>query len=60
MLGLSLLDYRLTETRSTEYVAAVGYKLAKFKLPFKIKGKRITLTMMSIYVQTFLTAMIKQ
>ncbi len=44
MLGLSLLDYRLTETRSTEYVAAVGYKLAKFKLPFKIKGKRITLT----------------
>ncbi|MDB5226157.1 MAG: hypothetical protein JWN78_350 [Bacteroidota bacterium] len=43
MLGLSLLDYRLTETRSTEYVAAVGYKLAKFKFPFKIKGKRITL-----------------
>jgi cell surface protein SprA len=42
-LGLSLLDYRLTETRSTEYVAAVGYKLAKFKLPFKIRGKRITL-----------------
>ncbi|MFN8237182.1 MAG: cell surface protein SprA [Chitinophagales bacterium] len=42
-LGLSLLDYRLTETRSTEYVAALGYKLAKFKLPFKIKGKRITL-----------------
>ncbi len=42
-LGLSLLDYRLTETRSTEYVAALGYKLAKFKIPFKIKGKRITL-----------------
>lgn len=42
-LGLSLLDYRLTETRSTEYVGALGYKLAKFKLPFKIRGKRITL-----------------
>ena len=42
-LGLSLLDYRLTETRSTEYVGALGYKLAKFKIPFKIKGKRITL-----------------
>ena len=42
-LGLSLLDYRLVETRSTEYVAALGYKLAKFKIPFKIKGKRITL-----------------
>jgi cell surface protein SprA len=42
-LGLSLLDYRLTETRTSEYVAAVGYKLAKFKIPFKIKGKRITL-----------------
>lgn len=42
-LGLSLLDYRLTETRTTEYVAALGYKLAKFKIPFKIKGKRITL-----------------
>jgi cell surface protein SprA len=42
-LGLSLLDYRLTETRSTEYVAALGYKIAKFKLPFKIRGKRITL-----------------
>jgi cell surface protein SprA len=42
-LGLSLLDYRLTETRTTEYVAAIGYKLAKFKIPFKIKGKRITL-----------------
>ncbi len=42
-LGLSMLDYRLTETRTTEYVAAIGYKLAKFKIPFKIKGKRITL-----------------
>ncbi|HQV77890.1 MAG TPA: cell surface protein SprA [Chitinophagales bacterium] len=42
-LGMSLLDYRLTETRTTEYVAAIGYKLAKFKLPFKIKGKKITL-----------------
>lgn len=42
-LGLSLLDYRLVETRSTEYVAALGYKLAKFKIPFKIRGKRITL-----------------
>lgn len=42
-LGLSMLDYRLTETRTTEYVAALGYKLAKFKIPFKIRGKRITL-----------------
>ena len=42
-LGLSMLDYRLTETRSTEYSFALGYKLAKFKIPFKIKGKRITL-----------------
>jgi len=42
-LGLSMLDYRLVETRTTEYVAALGYKLAKFKLPFKVKGKKITL-----------------
>jgi cell surface protein SprA len=42
-LSLSMLDYRLSETRTTEISAALGYKLAKFKIPFKIKGKKITL-----------------
>jgi cell surface protein SprA len=42
-VGLSMLDYRLSETRTTEITAALGYKIAKFKIPFKIKGKKITL-----------------
>lgn len=43
MLSLSMLDYRLSETRTTEITAALGYKIAHFKVPFKIKGKKITL-----------------
>ncbi|MCO5247732.1 MAG: cell surface protein SprA [Chitinophagales bacterium] len=39
-VGLSLLDFQLTETRSTEFTAGLGYAIAKFKLPFKIKGER--------------------
>jgi cell surface protein SprA len=41
-LGLSLLDFQLSETRSTEIVAGLGYTLVKFKLPFKFgkKGER--------------------
>lgn len=39
-LGLSLLDFQLAETRSTEITAGLGYSIAKFKLPFKIRGER--------------------
>ncbi len=39
-LGLSLLDFQLAETRSTEFTGGLGYALAKFKLPFKIRGER--------------------
>jgi cell surface protein SprA len=43
MLSMSMLDYRLSETRTTEISGALGYKIANFKVPFKIKGKKITL-----------------
>jgi cell surface protein SprA len=39
-VGLSLLDFQVAETRTTEIVAGLGYALAKFKLPFKIRGER--------------------
>lgn len=42
-LSMSMLDYRLSETRTSEFTAALGYKIAHFKVPFKIKGKKITL-----------------
>ena len=42
-LGLSLLDFQLAEMRSSEFTIGLGYALAKFKLPFKIKGKRVVL-----------------
>lgn len=42
-VGLSMLDFQLSETRSSELSASLGYTLAKFKIPFKIKGKKITL-----------------
>lgn len=42
-LGLSLLDFQLAETRSTEVTSGLGYALAKFKLPFKIRGNRVVL-----------------
>lgn len=42
-LGFNFLDYQLSETRSTEITAGLGYALANFKLPFKIRGKSITL-----------------
>ncbi|MCO5232309.1 MAG: cell surface protein SprA [Chitinophagales bacterium] len=42
-LGLSLLDFQLAETRSSEFTGGLGYALAKFKLPFKIRGERVVL-----------------
>lgn len=42
-LGLSLLDFQLAETRSSEFTGGLGYALAKFKLPFKIRGNRVVL-----------------
>ncbi|MCB9034768.1 MAG: cell surface protein SprA [Chitinophagales bacterium] len=42
-VGLSMLDYRLSENLTTEITASLGYKIANFKVPFKIKGKKITL-----------------
>lgn len=42
-LGLSLLDFQLSETRSSEFTAGLGYAIAKFKLPFKIRGNRVIL-----------------
>jgi cell surface protein SprA len=42
-LGFNFLDFQLSETRSTEMTAGLGYSLANFKLPFKIRGKSITL-----------------
>lgn len=39
-LGLSLLDFQLAETRSTEFTGGLGYAIANFKLPFKIRGER--------------------
>jgi cell surface protein SprA len=42
-LGMSFLDFQFSETRSTEITAGLGYTLAKFTLPFKIGGKKLTL-----------------
>ncbi len=37
-LSLSLVDYQLSETNSTEIVFGAGYEIKDFKLPFKIPG----------------------
>lgn len=36
ILSLSLVDYQLSETNSTEFVIGAGYRIKGFKLPFKI------------------------
>jgi cell surface protein SprA len=38
VLSMSLIDYQLSETNSTEIVFGAGYKMKGFKLPFKIPG----------------------
>lgn len=38
-LGLSLLDYQLSENNSTGFSARFGYQTNNFKLPFKLFGK---------------------
>lgn len=40
-LGFSFLDYQLSENRSAEFTASLGYTLSGVKLPFKIRGKTI-------------------
>ena len=37
-LSLSLVDYQLSETNSTEFVIGAGYKIKGLKLPFEIPG----------------------
>jgi len=37
MLSLSLIDYQLSENRSTEYVIGIGWRKRGFPLPFRIK-----------------------
>jgi len=42
-LSLSMLNYQLAETRSTDVTFNFGYKWKKFPIPFKIRGKKRTL-----------------
>ena len=42
-LGLSFLDFQLSENKSTEITAGLGYTLKGLTLPFKMKGKKVTL-----------------
>ncbi len=42
-LSMSFIDYQLSETRTTEYVAGLGYKVKGLPLPFKFRGKKIRL-----------------
>jgi len=37
-MGMSLIDYRLNESRSEEFVVGAGYRMKGFPIPFKIKG----------------------
>jgi cell surface protein SprA len=39
-LSLSLIDYQLSETRSTEWVVGVGWRKRGFTLPFKLPGTK--------------------
>ena len=40
-LGFSFLDYQLSENRSQEITASLGYNLTGWTLPFKVRGKEI-------------------
>ena len=42
-LSMSFIDYQLSETRTTEYVIGLGYKVKGLPLPFKFRGKKIRL-----------------
>ena len=39
-ISLSMLDYQVSETKSTEYVFGAGYRIKGLKLPFAILGIR--------------------
>lgn len=39
-LSMSFLDYQLTESRSQEITAGIGYKFRNATLPFKVNGKK--------------------
>lgn len=42
-LSFSFLDYQLTESRTSEFTAGLGYKFRHVPIPFKINGKKKTL-----------------
>ena len=42
-LAMSFEDYQLAETKSTEVVFGIGYRVQGFILPFKWGGKKVTL-----------------
>ena len=37
-VSLSMIDYQVAETRSTEYVVGLGYRIRGLKLPFSVFG----------------------
>ncbi len=39
-LGLSLIDYQLTESRNQEVTGGIGYKFQNVPIPFKVNGKK--------------------
>jgi len=39
-VSLSMIDYQVAETRSTEYVIGLGYRIRGLKLPFTVFGVR--------------------
>ncbi|MBC7720724.1 MAG: cell surface protein SprA, partial [Pedobacter sp.] len=41
-LSLSLIDYQLSETNSSEFVIGGGYRVKGFRLPFKLPGMKNT------------------
>ena len=41
-LSLSLVDYQLSETNSSEFVIGGGYRVKGFRLPFKLPGMKNT------------------
>lgn len=40
-VSLSLIDYQVSETHSTEYVFGLGYRVRGLRLPFSILGVRV-------------------
>lgn len=42
-LSMSMIDYRLSETNTTEMTFSFGYRLKGLTLPFKIRGKKKSL-----------------